>query len=135
MSTHRPRALTLAPSTIDRYTVRVVVDGDLDYDTAPDFVALVHGQLAAHPDLRDLHLDLAGLGACDSTGLSALLTARRSTAAVSACLHLDRRPERLERFLDLTGTLPYLTSSPAGTASADSGGGTGGRHGGRGETS
>jgi len=135
MTTHRPRALTLAPTTIDPHTVRVVVGGDLDFDTAPDFIALVHGQLAAHPDVRDLHLDLAGLGACDSTGLSALLTARRSAAAVSARLHLDRRPERLERFLDITGTLSYLTSWATETASADSGGGTGGRHGGRGETS
>ncbi|MTE17891.1 STAS domain-containing protein [Streptomyces sp. TRM43335] len=102
--------------------VRLLVAGDLDYDTSEALVEaarryLAPGAGAEAPD--DLHLDLAGARSCDSTGLSALLRVHRLAGDHGARFHLDRRPPFLERLLDITGTLTHLTSPVEGDGGAE----------------
>lgn len=110
MTTH-PHQMRL--TTFDTQdSVRIEVHGDLDYDYADLLVAEVTAQLTARPGLTDLHLHCAELGAVDSMGLCALLMVSRRTSAAGVRLHLDERPAKLDRLLDLTGTLEHLTAPP-----------------------
>ncbi|MFH9264767.1 STAS domain-containing protein [Streptomyces sp. NPDC017546] len=110
MTTH-PHQLRL--TTLDSEdSVRIEAHGDLDYDSADLLVNEVTAQLSARPGLTDLHLHCAGLGTVDSMGLCALLMISRRTAAAGVRLHLDERPAKLDRLLDLTGTLDHLTAPP-----------------------
>ncbi|MFD3790064.1 STAS domain-containing protein [Streptomyces cyaneofuscatus] len=115
MTTH-PHHLRL--TTVDiQDSVRVEVQGDLDHDSADLLLEEVTAQLAARPALTDLHLHCADLGAVDSMGLSALLMIGRRTTVAGVRLHLDDRPAKLDRLLELTGTLEYLTAPlPTGAA-------------------
>lgn len=104
-----PPALQL--TTIDTQdTVRIEITGDLDYDTADLLLEEVTAQLSDRPGLKDLHLHCAEVGVVDSMGLSALLMIGRRAAAAGARLHLDDRPEKLTRLLNITGTLDYFTA-------------------------
>ncbi|MEU9233892.1 STAS domain-containing protein [Streptomyces subrutilus] len=95
-------------------TTRLELRGELDHYCADLLLAAVDRVLADRVDLRDLHLHCAGLTAVDSVGLSALLMARRRTGAAAVRLHIEKRPLRLDRLLELTGTLGYLTTPEAG---------------------
>ncbi|WP_406195163.1 STAS domain-containing protein [Kitasatospora sp. NBC_01560] len=95
-------------------TVRIELHGDLDHDNAGMLLAQVTTQLAGRHDLEHLHLHCGGLDTTDSTGLSVLLMIRRRTAEAGVNLHLDDRPAKLDRLLETTGTLEYLTT-PAPT--------------------
>jgi anti-anti-sigma factor len=66
----------LAVETIDHdlRQVRLRVDGDLDLESAPQLLALVH-VAARRYDRHDIVLDLAGLTFIDSSGLHALIAA------------------------------------------------------------
>ncbi|MFE1479014.1 STAS domain-containing protein [Streptomyces cyaneofuscatus] len=110
MTTH-PHQMCL--TTLDTQdSVRIEVHGDLDYDSADILVNEVTAQLTDRPGLTDLHLHCAELTAVDSMGLCALLMISRHTTAVGVRLHLDERPAKLDRLLDLTGTLDHLTAPP-----------------------
>ncbi|MEV6044038.1 STAS domain-containing protein [Streptomyces xanthochromogenes] len=99
--------------TIDTQdTVRIEITGDLDYQTVDLLLDEVTSQLDARPGLKDLHLHFAEIGSIDSMGLSVLLMIHRRTAAAGTRLHLDDRPPNLNRLLDVTGTLEYLTAAP-----------------------
>ncbi|WP_372346504.1 STAS domain-containing protein [Streptomyces sp. KL116D] len=52
-------------------------------------------------------------------GLSVLLGLRRRTDEAGAALALSNRPPRLNRFLEITGTLDYLTLQPRVRAAGD----------------
>jgi len=111
MTTH-PHHLHLQLTTVDTQdSVRIEVQGDLDYDSADLLVEEVTAQLSARPALRDLRLHCADLGAVDSMGLCALLMIGRRAAEAGVRLHLDDRPAKLDRLLDLTGTLEHLTAT------------------------
>ncbi|MER6033866.1 MULTISPECIES: STAS domain-containing protein [unclassified Streptomyces] len=97
-----------APSTL---TVRV--SGELDYDTCDDLVDTVVDGLAEQPAPRHVRLDFAALTWIDSMGLSALLMIHRHTRAAGAALHLDNRPDVLERMLRHTNVLGPLTAPVA----------------------
>ncbi|GGT15650.1 STAS domain-containing protein [Streptomyces chromofuscus] len=94
-------------------TVRV--SGELDYDTSDDLVETVVEHLTAEqsPPL-DVRLDFGDLTWIDSSGLSALLMVHRRTSALGATLHLDNRPEFLERMLRITNVLGHLTGPAHG---------------------
>ncbi|GEK01906.1 STAS domain-containing protein [Streptomyces sp. NPDC003388] len=110
-------------------TVRVA--GELDYDTCDELVDTVVTGLAGPPAPRHVRLDFADLTWIDSMGLSALLMIHRHTRAVGAALHLDNRPDVLERVLRHTNVLGHLTAPVATPAAAgepgppEEGGGTG----------
>ncbi|MFH0245566.1 STAS domain-containing protein [Streptomyces sp. HK10] len=107
---HRP-SFALAAET-GPGTARLRITGDLDYETTEELVGAVRLHLGGRPAPDDLRLDFAALSTCDSTGLSGLLLIHRLTGVHGTRLHLDNRPSFLERFLDITGTLEYLTAPP-----------------------
>ncbi|GHD42583.1 STAS domain-containing protein [Streptomyces galbus] len=94
----------------DPLTLTVRVSGELDYDTSDDLLRAVVEQLTEPCAFRDVRLDFRDLGYIDSTGLSALLMIHRRTSAAGALLHLDHRPEFLERMLTMTNVLDHLTA-------------------------
>ncbi|MGW3819705.1 STAS domain-containing protein [Streptomyces sp. NPDC005046] len=98
--------LTTADGSGDE--VHLELHGFLDYDIADHFLSIATEQLAESPGLRALHVDCAGLGGIDSTGLAMLLMLYRRTSAAQVMLFLDNRPPALERMLDITGTLEHL---------------------------
>ncbi|GAA3931213.1 STAS domain-containing protein [Actinomadura viridis] len=104
------RLVTTGP---DPHTLRVAVHGDLDYSTAGELLTAVAHRLEDQQELRDLHIDCSGMRLCDSSGLSVLLMVRRRADAAAVRLHLDGRGDRLNRMLDITGTLRHLTGEPA----------------------
>ncbi|MFL6119558.1 STAS domain-containing protein [Actinophytocola sp.] len=89
---------------------RVTLAGDLIHVNADELLEAVTDELAAHPGLRELHVDCAQLEVCDSRGLSTLLMLRRRTDSLGLRLHIVNRPHALNRMLDRTGTTEYLTS-------------------------
>ncbi|GAA4980604.1 STAS domain-containing protein [Kitasatospora paranensis] len=115
MTTH-PRHLQL--TTVDTQdSIRMELHGDLDHTSADLLLDEVTAQLARRTALTDLHLHCADLGTVDPMGLSALLMIGRRTTAAGVRLHLDDRPAKLDRLLDLTGTREHLTHPhPIGAA-------------------
>jgi anti-anti-sigma factor len=104
--------LTLTSDTTSRSAI-LHIAGDVDYTTTSALVEAAEKLLADHPVLRDLHLDCAQMTLCDSAGISGLLTIHQRTAVVGVHLHLDRRPNFLDRLLDITGILEHLTAAPS----------------------
>lgn len=94
------RALTITTRDTDTGPV-LEITGDLDYMTAPDMrraldsLSLTAGQL--------LVLDLAGLGFCDSSGITALLVARNLAIEHSVGLALAAVPANTARILGIVG--------------------------------
>ncbi|MEV6782988.1 STAS domain-containing protein [Streptomyces sp. NPDC051098] len=86
----------------------------LDYETSDSFRRHVLGLLDQRAsDVTDLRLDCRELELIDSMGLSALLAIHRITSAAGITLHLDNRPDRLQRMLEITGTDEHLTRPAA----------------------
>ncbi|ABK74572.1 STAS domain-containing protein [Mycolicibacterium smegmatis] len=96
----------------------VTVAGELDFMTTNKLVDYVSELLSTNQTLDDLRLDCADLTFCDSAGLSGLLNIHRQTSPAGIQLHIDRRPPHLERLLDITGILEYLTATPDTSDSA-----------------
>ncbi|WP_086849380.1 STAS domain-containing protein [Amycolatopsis kentuckyensis] len=92
---------------------RVTIDGDLEFATTGALLRLVTDRLAGHPGVREVRLDCAEIGFCDSSGLSELMKVHRVATGAGARLHLDNRQPALERLLTRTGTAVYLTGEPA----------------------
>ncbi|GHI84931.1 STAS domain-containing protein [Streptomyces xanthophaeus] len=120
--------MTLLPPTPLRLThredpdsARFELHGDLDHYWADILLEAVEAVLAGHTGLHEVRLHCAGLTAVDSSGLSALLMIRRRTSAAGVRLYVEERPLRLERLLELTGTLEYLTAPEAGAQGAGPG--------------
>lgn len=89
--------------------IRIELHGDFDHHNADALLDAVTEALAEPGRTRDLHVDCAGVSAVDSSGLSTLLMARRATDAAGVQLHLHNRPAKLDRMLQITGTLEHLT--------------------------
>ncbi|RZD86824.1 STAS domain-containing protein [Streptomyces albidoflavus] len=100
--------LTLTADSAAPGTLALRLTGALDHESADALVREVARRLAERPAPRLLRLDCAGLTACDSLGLSALLMIGRRTGAAACALRLDRRPPHLDRLLEITGTHGYL---------------------------
>jgi anti-sigma B factor antagonist len=98
------------------YTV-VVVDGELDVDTAPG----LSRQLAPLAAVgRHLILDLAGLRFCDCAGLSLFLRLQRSASAAGGSLDLASLTAQVRRLITLarlTDVLP-IAANPADVIAA-----------------
>lgn len=112
--------LTLTVHTSDR-SARVRVAGDLDFGSTGLLLDTVSDLLNEPSALQDLHLDFTDLAFCDSAGLSGLVLIHRRTTAAGVDLHLDDRPAQLERILDITGLLEFLTTRPAARRPDESG--------------
>lgn len=80
-------------------TARLRLAGDLDLSTAPQLHARFEQVIAK--GRGDVHLDLAGLRFCAAAGISELLFARRSLAALDRRLVLTAAPEQIRRTIRL----------------------------------
>ncbi|MFD4539661.1 STAS domain-containing protein [Streptomyces bauhiniae] len=121
MTLHQPAGFSVTVEAAEPRTIRLTLQGVLDFESGDEFLDVVGSTLDAHavehgPVLRELHMNCAGLRLLDSTGLSALLTLRRRTHPAGITLHLRHRPVQLIRMLALTGTAEYLTARADGTA-------------------
>src|SRR4051794_9170873 len=110
-----PDELAQPPMTttleVDDRHARLVVTGEVDLLTAPDFISALGAAQEAAPDVV---VDLTEVRFMDSTGLRALLEARRRADADGAAIALHLAPGGpVERLLDLAGVL-RLFDSPAG---------------------
>ncbi|MDX2593811.1 MULTISPECIES: STAS domain-containing protein [Streptomyces] len=121
MTTLPPSEFTLSFDH-DPATLTVRVAGELDYDTSDDLLEAVIEHLTGdQASLRDVRLDFSELTWIDSSGLSALLMIHRRASAMGAVLHLDNRPDVLERMLRITNVLDHLTAPPPGVRAARNG--------------
>ncbi|QXJ22242.1 STAS domain-containing protein [Actinomadura graeca] len=115
MTAHFPDTpLRLVATASGSGSLRIEIRGDLDFFTAGSLQDAVEAHLDGRAD--ELELDCAGLGVCDSAGLAALLMVRRRADAAGVRLRMTGRSARLDRMLDLTGTLRHLTGEPAADA-------------------
>ncbi|WP_329538639.1 STAS domain-containing protein [Streptomyces sp. NBC_01358] len=89
------------------------ITGDLDYETAPELREAVDGLTVAAGQL--LILDLAGLDFCDSSGISALLSARSLTLEQGGAMALAAVPANTGRILRVTGLDQVFTMHPDAT--------------------
>ncbi|MER7475427.1 STAS domain-containing protein [Micromonospora sp. NPDC000018] len=95
--------LTIEVTRLDAGRARLRLAGELDFDTAPELVAVV-------AELRregygELLFDLSGVSLCDSSGLSAFVVAHRGgTGAV----RLSGVGPQLRQLLDRTGLAELL---------------------------
>ncbi len=111
-------SLTIA-TTAQSTTIRIV--GDLDYQTTDDLVEVASQLLVRENTRSDLHLDFSELTFLDSAALSGLLTLHGRTSQAGIALHLDHRPQFLDRVLQVTGLFEHfdLTRSDAETGDPD----------------
>jgi anti-sigma B factor antagonist len=93
--------LTIEVSRPDAGHARLRLTGELDYDTAPELVAVAAG---LHGE-QQLTIDLSGVGLCDSSGLSALLIVRRGVGAI----RLTGVSPQIQQLLDRTGLTELLS--------------------------
>ncbi|RLK25070.1 anti-sigma B factor antagonist [Micromonospora sp. M71_S20] len=95
--------LTIEVTRLDAGRARLRLSGELDFDTAPQLVA------AAAELRRDGHqellFDLSAVSLCDSSGLSALLTARHGGPGA---VRLAGVGPQLRQLLDRTGLTELL---------------------------
>lgn len=106
-----PHPTDFAVSVVrEPHTLMVRLSGELDYDTSDDLTSAVAEHLAEPVPVHDVRLDFGELTWLDSTGLSALLMIHRRTSSLGARLHLDNRPDVLERMLRMTNVLEHLTA-------------------------
>ena len=101
--------LTCTWDTPDEHVGRIALGGDLVNVNADRVLRRAEEALSAHPGLRELHIDCAGLQFCDSRGLSVLLVLRHRTESLGIALRIVNRPRTLDRLFARTGTAEYLT--------------------------
>ncbi|MEK0098005.1 STAS domain-containing protein [Streptomyces sp. NPDC056002] len=93
------------------------ITGDLDHETAPELRKAVEALTLAQGQL--LVLDLAGLDFCDSSGISALLSARSLAMKQGGGTALAAVPANTTRILGIVGLDQVFTIHPdAATATA-----------------
>ncbi|MFI7607770.1 STAS domain-containing protein [Micromonospora sp. NPDC049366] len=95
--------LTIEVSRHDGGRARVRLAGELDFDTAPQFVEAVSE--LRRDGYQALDVDLAGITRCDSSGLSALLVAHRADGGP---IRLTGISPALRHLLDRTGLTEVL---------------------------
>jgi anti-anti-sigma factor len=93
----------------------VRIAGDLDYQTTDDLVEVASRLLTQQSAMSDLRLDFSELTFLDSAALSGFLTLHDRASQAGVALHLDHRPQFLDRVLQVTGLFDHfdLTRSDA----------------------
>ena len=100
-----------SPITVSRPAgnITVCVAGEIDLLAGPGIVDQVRTVLAETPRLV---IDLAAVTFCDSTGISALLQAKRLPDAAGIPMATIRVAPRLLRVFTLTGVADALNATP-----------------------
>lgn len=93
------------------------ITGDLDYATAPELREALNGLSLAAGHL--LVLDLAGLAFCDSSGISALLSARSLAVERGGRVSLVAVPANTARILGVLGLNQVFAIAPDGGQAAE----------------
>ena len=95
------------PLRIEAYregdVTRLALDGELDLASAPELERELRE--AEESGATRIVIDLGGLGFMDSTGLQALLRARKRASAAAYELVLRRGPHQVQRVFELTKTV------------------------------
>jgi anti-sigma B factor antagonist len=78
--------------------------GELDLSTAPQLEACLKGLGA------DVRLDLSGLSFCDSSGISAMVTASKRVRKQGGHLSIVSPQPAVRSVLEITGLLDYLSA-------------------------
>ncbi|NES30132.1 STAS domain-containing protein [Micromonospora terminaliae] len=105
--------LTIEVDRLDAGRARLRLTGELDFDTAPELVA-VAAELR-RDGCQELLLDFAGVALCDSSGLSALVVIHRAGAGP---VRLDAVGPQVRQLLDRTGLAELLAVPPPGETGA-----------------
>lgn len=98
--------LAIEVSRFDAGRAELRLTGDLDFDSAPELTAAV--EKLRRDGYQQLVVDLAGVGLCDSSGLSALVVAHRG-----GTIRLIGVNPNLRQLLDRTGLAELLEVSTA----------------------
>ncbi|MCZ2524943.1 STAS domain-containing protein [Streptomyces sp. NPDC059506] len=92
--------------TVDRSrpgTVVLVLTGDCDYETAGGLRDAAEEVLRLRPAPRSLTVDMGGVGLCDSSGLSAIVSVWQLTGKAGVSLRLIGIDDRLMNVMEITG--------------------------------
>ena len=81
--------------------------GELDLSTAPELEACLEGLGA---DGADVRLDLSGLSFCDSSGISAMVTASKQVRKRGGHLSIASPQPAVRSVLEITGLFDYLSA-------------------------
>lgn len=91
--------------------VVVKLTGELDQSATPQLEACLDTLRAA--GAKDIQLDLSGLDFCDSSGISAMLTASKQSGRSGGHLSIASPQAAVRRVLEITGLLDYLSAPPS----------------------
>jgi anti-anti-sigma factor len=111
-------ALTIEVTRSDRETARLLLHGDLDFETA----GLIDAAAAARADgYHHLVVELSRLGLCDSSGLTALIEMFQVGRRTGGSVRLTGVGEQLRRLLNRTGLIGMfgVTDGSSGDRPAD----------------
>jgi anti-sigma B factor antagonist len=81
--------------------------GELDLSTVPELEACLEGLGA---DGADVRLDLSGLSFCDSSGISAMVTASKQVRKGGGSLSIASPQPAVRSVLEITGLFDYLSA-------------------------
>jgi len=109
-SPDRQETLRVHVRSLDADRSLVTAAGALDLHTAPQLAGILQPLLLT--DGHSVLVDLSGLAFLDSTGLTCLIAAYRTTRNTGARLALITPSERVRHMLALTGTDQVLPSYP-----------------------
>jgi anti-anti-sigma factor len=88
--------------------VRISLVGEIDMSVSDLVPELVREAVAAHAPQR-VEIDLSGLDFCDSSGISALFTARAYADEAGARFLVTGPTGMVRRVMEITGVLDVLT--------------------------
>jgi anti-sigma B factor antagonist len=94
--------LTIAHEVHDRQTV-LIIDGDLDLDTAPQLASMALGLVEA--GAPDIVVDASRLRFCDSSGLKAFVRIANQLRASDGKLAIAAPPPAVRSALQISGLL------------------------------
>ncbi|MFF5173440.1 STAS domain-containing protein [Micromonospora sp. NPDC000089] len=110
----RSPLLSIEVTRLDAGLARLTLSGDLDFDTAPELIAAAaQARADGH---HDLLIDLAAVGLCDSSGLSAFVVISQSGAGR---VRLAGVNPHLQQLLDRTGLAELLAVEQGPAAGAE----------------
>jgi anti-sigma B factor antagonist len=113
----RPPALDVHVRSLDADRFLVTVVGALDLHTAPELGDAL--QRLLHVGAHTVLVDLSGVTFLDSTGLTCLIAAYRTTRNTGARLALIAPSPSVRNMLELTGVDRVLPSYPTPDAAHD----------------
>ncbi|MGW6855648.1 STAS domain-containing protein [Streptomyces xanthophaeus] len=90
------------------HAVAIRPSGEIDIETAPALRLALTEALAHASPARPVAVDCTRVSFCDSTGLNALLSARRAAQENGITIRLAAPNHQLLRLLDMTGALPLF---------------------------